>query len=107
MTNVLSVFSILFLSSRMAFPELGNQGGWVTKSTPVKGMVGGSLSRQKSAGLRSVERPLSSSPVSARASLKGKKEAMNKHSGKPYNHRNMHMHGSCSTFCYSNDILAY
>ncbi|XP_031406232.1 protein ESSENTIAL FOR POTEXVIRUS ACCUMULATION 1 isoform X1 [Punica granatum] len=65
---------------RMDFPGLGNQGGWVTKSTPVKGMVGGSLNRQKSAGVKPVERSLSSSPASAQASLKGKKEAMNNHS---------------------------
>lgn len=78
----------------MAFPELANQDGWVTKSTPVKGTVGGSLSRQKSAGIRPAERSLSLSPASAQASLKGKRDAMNKHSGNSYNHDNMHMHVS-------------
>ncbi|KAK4750967.1 hypothetical protein SAY87_004449 [Trapa incisa] len=63
---------------KVAFPELGNQGGWVTKSTPVKGTVGGSLSRQKSAGTKLADRPLSSSP--SQSSLKGKRDAMNRHS---------------------------
>lgn len=70
----------------MDYHELGNQGGWMTKGTPVKGTAGGSLSWQKSAGARPAEHLLSLSPASAQASMKGKREAMNKHSGKLYKH---------------------
>ncbi|XAR61778.1 hypothetical protein NMG60_11016293 [Bertholletia excelsa] len=59
------------------FPTLGAQGSWGTKGTPVKGPL---LSRQKSVGGRPAERALSSSPASGQSSLKGKKDAMNKHS---------------------------
>ncbi|KAH9758670.1 protein ESSENTIAL FOR POTEXVIRUS ACCUMULATION 1 [Citrus sinensis] len=62
------------------FPLLSNQGSWGTKNTPVKATSGGSLSRQKSMGGRTAERTLSSSPASAQSSLKGKKDALTKHS---------------------------
>ncbi|KAK9271198.1 hypothetical protein L1049_026788 [Liquidambar formosana] len=60
------------------FPQLANHGIWGTKNTPVKGTLGGSLSRQKSTGGRHAEHSLSSSP--AQSSLKGKRDAMTKHS---------------------------
>nr|XP_016489233.1 PREDICTED: uncharacterized protein LOC107809155 isoform X2 [Nicotiana tabacum] len=62
------------------FPQLGNQGSWGSKTTPVKGNPGGSLSRQKSVSSKPAERLLSSSPASAHSSLKGKKDALTKHS---------------------------
>ncbi|XP_028109042.1 uncharacterized protein LOC114307823 [Camellia sinensis] len=65
---------------QLDFPHLANQGSWGTKNTPVKGTLGGSLGRQKSTGGRPAEHSLSSSPASARLSLKGKKDAMTKQS---------------------------
>ncbi|KAH0681475.1 uncharacterized protein [Solanum tuberosum] len=62
------------------YPQLGSQGSWGSKTTPVKGSPGGSLSRQKSVSGKPVERLLSSSPASAHSSLKGKKDALTKHS---------------------------
>ncbi|KAI3440069.1 GYF domain-containing protein [Psidium guajava] len=62
------------------FPKLASQTSWGTKNTPVKGTPSGSFSRQKSVGVRPVEHILSSSPASGQTSLKGKREAMNKHS---------------------------
>ncbi|KAI8009278.1 hypothetical protein LOK49_LG06G02990 [Camellia lanceoleosa] len=56
------------------------EGSWGTKNTPVKGTLGGSLGRQKSTSGRPAEHSLSSSPVSARLSLKGRKDAMTKQS---------------------------
>ena len=76
------LFSFLFSVSRVDFPHLASQGSWGTKNTPVKGSPGGSLSRQKSMGGRATEHSLSSSPASAQSSLKGKRDAMSKHSGK-------------------------
>ncbi|XWS25746.1 hypothetical protein CRYUN_Cryun27aG0094200 [Craigia yunnanensis] len=58
------------------FPLLGNTGGWVTKSTPVKGTANGTLSRQKSVGGRPIEHTLSFSPASALSSLKGKRNTV-------------------------------
>lgn len=62
------------------YPQLGSQGNWGSKTTPVKGSPGGSLSRQKSVSGKPAERLLSSSPASAHSSLKGKKDALTKHS---------------------------
>ncbi|CAK9178531.1 unnamed protein product [Ilex paraguariensis] len=62
------------------FPQLVNQGSWGTKNSPAKGIPGQSLSRQKSVGGRPVECSLSSSPASVHSSLKGKKDALTKHS---------------------------
>ncbi|XP_010061329.1 protein ESSENTIAL FOR POTEXVIRUS ACCUMULATION 1 isoform X3 [Eucalyptus grandis] len=63
------------------FPKLASQTSWGTKNPPVKGTSSGSFSRQKSIGVRPVEHhTLSSSPASGQTSLKGKREAMNKHS---------------------------
>ncbi|EEF52556.1 conserved hypothetical protein [Ricinus communis] len=62
------------------FPHLVSQGSWGAKNTPVKGSPSGSINRQKSIGGRQAERTLSSSPASAQSSLKGKRDAMNKHS---------------------------
>ncbi|KDP38490.1 hypothetical protein JCGZ_04415 [Jatropha curcas] len=59
------------------FPNLGSQGSWGAKNTPVKGT---SLSRQKSMGGRHAEHSLSSSPASVQSSLKGKRDAISKHS---------------------------
>lgn len=73
---------IVVFISRADFPHLASQGSRVMKSTPVKGTSTGSLSRQKSVVGKPAERSLSSSPASAQASLKGKRDAMNNHSGK-------------------------
>ncbi|KAI3464971.1 hypothetical protein Pfo_021634, partial [Paulownia fortunei] len=62
------------------FPQLGTQGSWGSKSTPVKGNLGGSLNRQKSTGGRSAEYSVSASASSVQSSLKGKKYALTKHS---------------------------
>lgn len=63
------------------YPQLGSQGSWGSKTTPVKGSPGSSLSRQKSAvSGKPAERLLSSSPASAHSSLKGKKDVLTKHS---------------------------
>ncbi|KAJ8541004.1 hypothetical protein K7X08_001820 [Anisodus acutangulus] len=62
------------------YPQLGSQGSWGSKTTPVKGNPRGSLSRQKSVSGKPAERVLSSSPASAHSSLKGKKDALTKHS---------------------------
>lgn len=69
--------------SRVDFPHLASQGNRVMKSTPVKGTSAGSLSRQKSFGGKPAEQSLSSSPATAQAYLKGKRDAMTNHSGKP------------------------
>ena len=76
------VICVFFPVNRSDFPLLSNQGSWGTKNTPVKATSGGSLSRQKSMGGRTAERTLSSSPASGQSSLKGKKDALTKHSGK-------------------------
>lgn len=68
---------------RAEFPKLASQTSWGTKNTPIKGTPSGSFSRQKSVNVRPVEHPLSSSPASG-TSLKGKREAMNKRSGKKF-----------------------
>lgn len=62
------------------YPQLGSQGSWGSKTTQVKGSPGSSLSRQKSVSGKPAERLLSSSPASAHSSLKGKKDALTKHS---------------------------
>ncbi|XP_022865288.1 uncharacterized protein LOC111385145 [Olea europaea var. sylvestris] len=62
------------------FPQLGSQGSWGSKSTPIKGTPGRSLNRQKSNGGRPGEYSLSSSPASAQPSLRGKTDASTKHS---------------------------
>lgn len=56
---------------RSDFPQLANQGSWGKNNTPSKGTNGGgSLNKQKSIG------------ASTHSSLKGKKDASTKHSGK-------------------------
>ncbi|KAL0432425.1 UNVERIFIED_CONTAM: protein ESSENTIAL FOR POTEXVIRUS ACCUMULATION 1 [Sesamum latifolium] len=62
------------------FPQLGKQGSWGSKTTPAKGTLGGSLNRQKSVGGRPAEYSFSSSASSAQPALKGKKNALTKHS---------------------------
>ncbi|XP_048130994.1 protein ESSENTIAL FOR POTEXVIRUS ACCUMULATION 1 isoform X2 [Rhodamnia argentea] len=62
------------------YPKLASQTSWGSKNTPVKGTPSGLFSRQKSVGVRPVEHIRSSSPASGQTSLKGKREAMNKHS---------------------------
>ncbi|KAG7941684.1 hypothetical protein I3843_16G056900 [Carya illinoinensis] len=62
------------------FPHLASQGNRAIKSTSVKGASSGSLSRQKSVGGRPADRSLSSSPASAQASSKGKRDVMTNHS---------------------------
>ncbi|XP_059279145.1 protein ESSENTIAL FOR POTEXVIRUS ACCUMULATION 1 isoform X3 [Lycium ferocissimum] len=62
------------------YPQLGSQGNWGSKTTPVKGNPGGSLSRQKSVSGKPAERVLTASPASAHSSQKGKKDALTKHS---------------------------
>lgn len=81
-SQYLYLFLFLISASRVDFPHLASQGSWGTKNTPVKGSPGGSLNRQKSMGGRAAEYSLSSSPASAHSSLKGKRDAMSKHSGK-------------------------
>lgn len=76
------IICVLFPVNRSDFPHLSNQGSWGTKSTPGKATLSGSLSRQKSVGGRTAERTFSSSPASAQSSLKGRKDALTKHSGK-------------------------
>ncbi|KAL8087762.1 hypothetical protein AgCh_037785 [Apium graveolens] len=58
------------------FPQLANQGSW-GKSSPVKGALGASVSRQKSMGNRNTE---FTSSASAHSSTKGKKDAVSKQS---------------------------
>ncbi|CAN4122825.1 unnamed protein product [Withania somnifera] len=60
------------------YPQLGSQGSWGSRTTPVKGSPGDSLSRQKSVSGKPAEHLLSSSPASAHSSLKGKKDALTK-----------------------------
>ncbi|KAL4649920.1 hypothetical protein ACB092_01G049300 [Castanea dentata] len=63
-------------TKQVDFPHLASQGNRVMKSTPVKGTSAGSLSRQKSVGGKPAEQSLSSSPATAQAYLKGKRDAM-------------------------------
>ncbi|XP_017257749.2 protein ESSENTIAL FOR POTEXVIRUS ACCUMULATION 1 isoform X2 [Daucus carota subsp. sativus] len=58
------------------FPQLANQGSW-GKSSPVKGALGASVSRQKSMGNRTTE---FTSSASAHSFQKGKKDAASKQS---------------------------
>lgn len=67
--------------SRDVFPQLNDQGSWATKSTPAKGTPGASIRRQKSAGGRVLELYTSSSPSSAQASVKSKRDGNSKHLG--------------------------
>ncbi|KAJ4836101.1 hypothetical protein Tsubulata_004202 [Turnera subulata] len=60
------------------FPQLASQGSRGTKNTPVKATP--TLGRQKSLVGRQPEYSLSSSPASAQSSVKGKRDAANKHS---------------------------
>ncbi|CAI9763712.1 unnamed protein product [Fraxinus pennsylvanica] len=62
------------------FPQLGSQGSWGSKSTPIKVSTGRSLNRQKSNGGRPGGYSLSSSPASAQPSLRGKTDSLTKHS---------------------------
>ncbi|XP_073139157.1 protein ESSENTIAL FOR POTEXVIRUS ACCUMULATION 1 isoform X2 [Henckelia pumila] len=62
------------------FPQLRTQGSLGSKSTPVKGAIGGSLNRQKSSGPRPAEYLLSAAASSAQLSHKGKKGVSTKHS---------------------------
>ncbi|KAK6938807.1 GYF domain [Dillenia turbinata] len=66
--------------TRTEFPLLANQGSKGTKSIPLKGSPGGSVSRQKSMGGRTADGYLSSSPAANQSSSKGKRDAMTKHS---------------------------
>lgn len=68
--------------SRADFPHLASQGSRGMKNTPVKVTSAGSLNRQKSAGGKATERLLSTSPASAQSSIKGKRDAMTRQSGK-------------------------
>ncbi|GER37582.1 GYF domain-containing protein [Striga asiatica] len=53
------------------FPQLGSQGSWANKSTPVKGNLGGTLNRQKTAGGKAADNnTFSVSASSAPSSLK-------------------------------------
>lgn len=64
-------------TKQVDFPHLASQGNRAMKSTPVKGTsAGGSLSRQKSVAGKPAEQSLSSSPASAQASLRGKRDAI-------------------------------
>ncbi|KAF8406421.1 hypothetical protein HHK36_008508 [Tetracentron sinense] len=56
------------------------QSSWGTKSTPVKGTLGGIPSRQKSAGSRPTDHSLSFTPAAGQSSLKGKRDAITRHS---------------------------
>lgn len=67
-------------TKQLDFPQLGNNGGWTTKSTPAKGASAASLNRQKSTGGRSLEHSFSSSHASVQSSVKGKGDASTKHS---------------------------
>ncbi|KAL3639203.1 hypothetical protein CASFOL_017110 [Castilleja foliolosa] len=62
------------------FPQLSTQGGWGSKSTPVKGNPGGASNRQKSTGGKPGDYSLPASVSPAQSSLKGKKNAATKHS---------------------------
>ncbi|CAA0841794.1 GYF domain-containing protein [Striga hermonthica] len=62
------------------FPQLGSQGSWANKSTPVKGNLGGTLNRQKSAGGKAADDTFFVSSSSAQSSLKGNKNSITKHS---------------------------
>ncbi|XP_051139287.1 protein ESSENTIAL FOR POTEXVIRUS ACCUMULATION 1-like isoform X2 [Andrographis paniculata] len=62
------------------FPQLGNQGSWGSKSTPVKGTLGGSLNRQKSTGGKSSNYLPSNPSSQAHSSVKGKKVDSTKNS---------------------------
>lgn len=66
---------------RSDFPELRTQGSRGSKTTPVKGALGGSLNRQKSIGGKPADYSLSSSASAIQSSSKGKKNASTKHSG--------------------------
>lgn len=69
----------LYIAFRLEFPQLETQGSRGSKSTPVKGNPGGTVNRQKSTGGKP---SASASASSARSSLKGKKSAVAKHSGR-------------------------
>ncbi|KAI4366381.1 hypothetical protein MLD38_022266 [Melastoma candidum] len=60
------------------FPQLTSPGNRGAKPIPVKASTSGTVSRQKSTGVKVAEQLLSSSPSSVQ--LKGKKGIMNKHS---------------------------
>ncbi|CAA2975644.1 uncharacterized protein LOC111408962 isoform X2 [Olea europaea var. sylvestris] len=63
------------------FPLLGSQGSWGSKITQTKGGTPGkTLNRQKSSGGGPGEYTISSSPTSSQPSLRGKKDALTKHS---------------------------
>ncbi|KAK6131175.1 hypothetical protein DH2020_035084 [Rehmannia glutinosa] len=64
----------------LEFPQLGTQGSWGSKSTPVKGNLGGPLNRQKSTGGKPADYSLSASASIAKSSQKGKKNAVTKNS---------------------------
>ncbi|CAO2817803.1 unnamed protein product [Amaranthus hypochondriacus] len=66
-------------TKQAVFSQLNNQGSWATKSTPTKVTPGASIRRQKSAGGRGLEHYASSSPSSAQASIKGKRDGNTKH----------------------------
>ncbi|KAF5195777.1 Gyf domain-containing protein, partial [Thalictrum thalictroides] len=59
----------------LGFPSLANPGSWGNKSTPVKGTLGGSSSRQKFMG-----KPADVSSSATAQSSKGRRDAITKHS---------------------------
>lgn len=71
------------MTYRSDFPLLGSQGSWGSKITQTKGGTPGkTLNRQKSSGGGPGEYTISSSPTSSQPSLRGKKDALTKHSGR-------------------------
>ncbi|KAG6406422.1 hypothetical protein SASPL_134022 [Salvia splendens] len=67
-------------AKQSGYPQLGTQGSWGSKTTPVKGNAGGPLNREKSIGGRPAEYSLSSTASSTQSSMKGKKNASDKNS---------------------------
>lgn len=73
-----TTISSKFPWSRLGFPSLVTPSNWGSKSTTAKGSVGGSSTRQKLMGNKSAE----SLPPTAQSSVKGRRDAMTKQSGK-------------------------
>lgn len=70
---------LYFITCRSDYPQLSTQSSLGNKMPPVKGNLGGSLNRPKSIGGRPADQSLASSTQS---SLKGKKNASTKQSGR-------------------------
>ncbi|PIA55684.1 hypothetical protein AQUCO_00700179v1, partial [Aquilegia coerulea] len=62
-------------AKQSGFPSLANPGSWGNKSTPVKGTLGGSSSKQKFMG-----KPADVSSSATAQSSKGRRDALTKHS---------------------------